>query len=158
MRGVVVNLLDEHGNVVATDVTDSHGRYDFTRLAAGRYTVEVARSNFNPGGALAGMAASPRDRGHDDRRDSDADPVTLRSTPIVLSAGEKDSSVDFGFREQPKPSEDCKDDRHDKHGSRWPKEWADDCVVGPKNGHRGHDGGDRKGQIDWWGKYPRRGC
>jgi hypothetical protein len=158
VHGVVVNLVDEHGIVVATDVTDAHGRYDFTGLAAGRYTVEVAPGNFAPGGSLAGMLASPRDRGSD-HKDSDGYPVTLRSAPVTLGVGERDSSIDFGFRADSDPGKDCKDDdRGGKHGPRshGPGEWSGDWIVcKPNPAYRSHDGGERQGRIDWWGERIR---
>ena len=39
--GVTVRLLNAGGSVVSTDVTDANGRYDFTNVAAGSYTIAV---------------------------------------------------------------------------------------------------------------------
>lgn len=51
--GVVVQLVDEMGNVIKTTTTDGAGGYDFG-VEPGTYTVVVAPENFEPGGALAG--------------------------------------------------------------------------------------------------------
>jgi len=44
--GVVVELLDGNGNVVATTTTDANGEYLFTGLVPGDYTVHLPASNF----------------------------------------------------------------------------------------------------------------
>jgi hypothetical protein len=51
--GVVVELLDSNGTVIATTTTASDGSYTFP-VEAGTYTVRIAASNFNPGGVLDG--------------------------------------------------------------------------------------------------------
>jgi uncharacterized repeat protein (TIGR01451 family) len=54
---VVMELLDEYGDVIATTTTGSEpfsGQYSFEVLP-GKYTVRVAPENFAPGGALEGF-------------------------------------------------------------------------------------------------------
>ncbi|MBI1802757.1 MAG: carboxypeptidase regulatory-like domain-containing protein, partial [Chloroflexi bacterium] len=57
IAGVVVNLLDNGGNLIATATTDGGGQYMFT-VDPGTYSVAVAGSNFQVGGALAGYFSS----------------------------------------------------------------------------------------------------
>src|SRR6185503_11310302 len=68
ISGVVVNLLNATGQVIATTTTGANGFYLFNGVAAGSYTVEVAASNFATGALLAGWTASPKDSGMDDTR------------------------------------------------------------------------------------------
>jgi hypothetical protein len=49
--GVLVNLLDGNGDVIATTTTDGSGLYSFT-VVPGDYTVEVDASNFDPASVL----------------------------------------------------------------------------------------------------------
>ncbi|MCB0044461.1 MAG: hypothetical protein KDD92_03430 [Caldilineaceae bacterium] len=57
LEGVVMELLDDSGNVIATTATDENGRYYFGDLPLDEtYQVRVAGSNFASGGALEGMS------------------------------------------------------------------------------------------------------
>lgn len=60
IEGVVMELLDSGGAVIATTTTDENGRYYFGGLpvSAGgiQYRVRVAASNFAAGGVLQGLA------------------------------------------------------------------------------------------------------
>lgn len=89
IEGIVVNLLDGDGNLIQSDTTSSGGNYLFLVDVEGTYSVAVAASNFDTGGALAGwvsttgggeqtMVAGPLDNltfdfGYD--RDGDGDGV-----------------------------------------------------------------------------------
>jgi hypothetical protein len=53
--GVVINLVDGNGAVLATTTTDANGHYTF-EVEPGTYAVQVAPANFNPGGALESLA------------------------------------------------------------------------------------------------------
>jgi len=64
--GVVVNLYSVTGGVpsatpIRTLTTDANGYYLFDNLPPGDYVVEIAGSNFNPGGPLAGSRSSTPD-------------------------------------------------------------------------------------------------
>ncbi len=64
--GVVLNLYPVTGGVPAatpirTLTTDANGYYLFDNLPPGDYVVEVAGSNFNPGGPLVGSRSSTPD-------------------------------------------------------------------------------------------------
>jgi protocatechuate 3,4-dioxygenase beta subunit len=55
--GVTINLLDAHGNVIRTTITDADGRYIFKDLAPGVYSVqEVQPVAYFNGGTFAGSA------------------------------------------------------------------------------------------------------
>ncbi len=84
ISGVVINLIHSSGSVVATTSTIG-GYYLFAGLAPGSYSVDVADSNFDPGGALAGYAMS-----------GGIDPAV-----VALGAGEINLDVDFGYRAGP---------------------------------------------------------
>ncbi|MCG3209108.1 MAG: hypothetical protein FOGNACKC_02727 [Anaerolineae bacterium] len=52
-----ITITDGAGNAVTT-TTDANGRYLFTGLTPGDYSVLVAPGNFQPGGSLAGLSSS----------------------------------------------------------------------------------------------------
>ena len=57
IAGVIVNLLNEDGEVVATTTTDADGYYYFDVLP-GTHTVVVDPENFEPGGPLDGLTST----------------------------------------------------------------------------------------------------
>ena len=81
IAGVTVELRDFFGTLIAADVTDSSGTYDFPRLRPGTYTVTVVT-----GSLPAGQTATFDLDGGDDSTSS-----------VPLSAGQKRSDVDFGY-------------------------------------------------------------
>lgn len=89
LAGVLVRLVDADGAVVASTTTDPAGDYRFEDLAPGEYRVEFVTP--------AGMEASPLDVDASDLLDSDLDPATGRTAPIVLVSGRIDLSWDAGF-------------------------------------------------------------
>ncbi|MEM7531247.1 MAG: SdrD B-like domain-containing protein [Chloroflexota bacterium] len=86
--GVVVNLLDENGNEIATTTTDANGNYNFPVLP-GTYIIEVEEPN--------NYVLSPQDVGGDDNVDSDPNPSTGRTDPITVQSGEDIDNVDAGL-------------------------------------------------------------
>ncbi|MEM7535766.1 MAG: SdrD B-like domain-containing protein [Chloroflexota bacterium] len=76
---VVVNLLDENGNEIATTTTDENGNYEFPVLP-GTYIVAFEAPN--------GFVLSPQDQGGDDNADSDPDPTTGQTAPVTVASGE----------------------------------------------------------------------
>ncbi|PDV97368.1 hypothetical protein A9Q02_18615, partial [Candidatus Chloroploca asiatica] len=76
--------------LVITTTTSITGSYAFTDLIPGAYFVHFSS-------IPTGYAVSPNDRGGDDTRDSDADPVTRRTAITTLSPGENDPSWDMGL-------------------------------------------------------------
>ncbi|MCB0559738.1 MAG: hypothetical protein KDD09_12385, partial [Phaeodactylibacter sp.] len=89
--GVTVNLLDENMNFLQSTTTAADGSYLFTDLQPGNYFVEfVTPSGFEP---------TTPNQGGDDAMDSDADPLTGKTSLIVLSSGETDLTNDAGYYE-----------------------------------------------------------
>ena len=82
---VVINLLNSNGNVIATATTDGNGKYDFTGLPAGTYTVDVDETTVPSGSVL-----------------------TTNNEPLIvnLSAGEDFNDADFGYKYSIEPCED----------------------------------------------------
>ncbi|MEZ4685358.1 MAG: SdrD B-like domain-containing protein [Bacteroidia bacterium] len=88
LAGVVMVLLDDQGNVVATDTTDQQGAYHFDNLDPGTWQVVVQPpSGYIPSTANAGT----------DNQDSDFDQTTHTSPAVTLSSGQSDNSIDAGF-------------------------------------------------------------
>jgi hypothetical protein len=95
--GVVVNLLDENGDVIKSTTTDANGRYLFTELPEGNYIVEIDPSNFDEGKPLeaASVASGAEAPGpftdianeQDDHNATNAVNGGYRSNVIKLTAG-----------------------------------------------------------------------
>ncbi len=97
IAGVVVELIQ--GSSTSTKTTDVNGYYEFTNLSNGTYGVRVAASNYSTGGALFNTQqtkwySSPKDRGSDDSKDSDAN--KNETVTVSLSCGDN-VTVDFGY-------------------------------------------------------------
>lgn len=87
--GVVLELLDNTGNVIGTTVTDANGNYLFSNLAAGNYKVRIADI---PGKMdLTGANLGP------DATDSDFDAVSKTTGTIALAEGENRRDIDGGL-------------------------------------------------------------
>ena len=97
IEGVIVNLRDARGKKIDTTATDKFGFYQFDDLDAGNYKVEISCKNFVCGGVLSGWRSTLENQGSDEAADSDGHPITHRSDPVMLAAGEDNSDVDFGF-------------------------------------------------------------
>ena len=90
IEGVVMQLLDENGNVVAEAVTDADGRYEFTGLPAGRYSIR----QLQPDGFLDGTdSAGTIDGERVGRAENPGDQIV----EIDLRWG--DEGVDYNFAE-----------------------------------------------------------
>jgi len=85
---VVVNLLDEQGDVLDTTMTGPDGIYGFT-VDPGTYAVEFVPPD--------GYSFTISDAGGDDAVDSDADPSTGRTAPVTVAAGESNLTLDAGL-------------------------------------------------------------
>ena len=88
LAGVLVTLYDINGNVVATTTTDASGLYAFTNLIPGTYSVGFA---LPPGYAITQQGTNPTSD-----TDSNANPVTGRTEPVVLGSGENNPTIDLG--------------------------------------------------------------
>ncbi len=84
--GVTVQLKNSSGTVIATDVTDGNGVYEFTGLTAGTYTVVVT----TPTGYTAVTALVGTDRAVD----SNGSPATV----TLATNSSVDLTIDFGFK------------------------------------------------------------
>ncbi len=73
--GVKVYLLNNAGAKIDSTVTDANGKYLFDSLVAGTYTVQFVKP--------AGLDLVTKDTGADDK-DSDANPVDGKSSPVTL--------------------------------------------------------------------------
>jgi trimeric autotransporter adhesin len=90
----VVVTLFRNGSAVATTTTDASGLYSFTGLTPGSsnsYSVGFTRpSGVEATTANVGGAAN-------DALDSDADPITGRTSNYTLSPGENNTTIDAGY-------------------------------------------------------------
>lgn len=91
VAGVTVVLRNGAGDEVARKTTDLDGKYAFTGLALGDYSVEFTN-------LPTGSAFTPRAAGGDRAVDSDADPATGRTGTITLTPAVPDvTDVDAGL-------------------------------------------------------------
>ena len=81
--GVTVQLLDASGNVVATTTTDANGRYSFSKLPDGTYSVKVVKDGE--------LADTEQTEDPDATKDNASEPVTLGEDNPT-----KDH-IDFGY-------------------------------------------------------------
>jgi len=82
LKGVVIELLDGNGNVIATTTTDDNGHYEFTNLRSGTYGIrEQQPAGYYQGGTHVGSLGGVKG----------SDLVTS----ILLGAGENGVNYDF---------------------------------------------------------------
>ncbi|MEZ4605643.1 MAG: SdrD B-like domain-containing protein [Deinococcales bacterium] len=96
VSGITVNLwVDDNSDglpdrIVANTVTDENGFYSFTNLEPGvSYIVQFE--------AMPSMPFTSQDQGTDDSLDSDANPTTGITAPVILQPGENNSTIDAGL-------------------------------------------------------------
>ncbi|HNP87308.1 MAG TPA: SdrD B-like domain-containing protein [Kouleothrix sp.] len=92
--GVVVTLYDANGNPVATTITGSDGSYLFTNLPPGTYTVGFSN-------LPNGFTFTQPNQGGNDGNDSDVDPNTGLTQPIVIVPGTNQIDVFAGVIVKP---------------------------------------------------------
>jgi len=89
MAGVTVNLLDANGSIIRTTTTNAQGYYSFTNLISGTYAVQfVTPSGYQPT-VQTGTINDPLN--------SDANPITGRTQPVVLYPGDHNPNLDAGY-------------------------------------------------------------
>lgn len=92
--GVVVNLFDTNGSMIATTVTDANGYYSFTDLQPStEYLVEI----ITPEGYVLVFP----DAGNDDAEDSDFHPFTGQVTVITPATGANQPSDGSTWADDP---------------------------------------------------------
>ena len=93
VAGITVSLYNAAGVVVGTTVTDAYGKYEFTNLDPGTYSV-----GFTP---PVNYTFTTQDTGGNNATsnttDSDVNPTTGRTAPITLAAGENNPTLDAGL-------------------------------------------------------------
>jgi SdrD B-like domain len=99
LGGVQVVLYDHLGNTVGSTTTDPSGLYAFSCLAPGDYSIgfQLPRD----------FVFTRQNQGSDDSRDSDADPVSGRTTTVSLGSGQVDQTWDAGMYMPPGPEPDA---------------------------------------------------
>ena len=89
IAGVSVALFDSTGTKIKETTTDTDGRYLFDQLAAGEYSVGFEKPS--------GFSFTTPKQGSDSATDSDADPITGKTTTISLPADTSDLTWDAGL-------------------------------------------------------------
>ena len=90
IAGIVVTLYNSAGTAIATTITDANGKYIFSNVAPGTYTLGF--DNLPEGGSF-----SPTAQGTNTNLDSNVNPATGRTPNIVLTAGTATTGVDAGI-------------------------------------------------------------
>ena len=86
---VVIELLDEDANVIATTITDLNGKYLFSDLTPGTYTVRIDTNSLPPN--VVDNPTYDPDGGND------------HQSEVTLASGEKNLLQDFGYNWRPEP-------------------------------------------------------
>ena len=86
---LTVSLYDNNDVFIATTTTDADGKYSFKNINAGNYKVQFSLP--------AGFTFTQPAQGSDAALNSDADPVTGKTSTISLSAGTNDMTWDAGM-------------------------------------------------------------
>jgi len=94
VAGVIVNLVNADGKVIATRTTGSDGLYLFDNLAPGSYRADFDLSTLPTGYVVTTKNAA----GSTSLNDSDADPLTGRTGYVTLASGTADRSLDLGIK------------------------------------------------------------
>jgi 5-hydroxyisourate hydrolase-like protein (transthyretin family) len=92
LANVTVKLTGTAGDgttVSLTTTTDANGKYIFSNLKPGTYTVNFAKPT--------GFNSSPKDAGGNDTTDSDAD--TNGNVSVTVTSGTNNTTVDAGFNQ-----------------------------------------------------------
>ena len=87
--GMVVNLLNEAGEIIQSTTTGSDGIYTFDAVLPDKYQIEFVEPE--------GMRLVQPDQGNDDTIDSDADVVTGRTPLFDITSGAAISNMDAGI-------------------------------------------------------------
>jgi hypothetical protein len=91
ISGVTVTLFNTAGAPIATTKTDAYGKYLFTDLPDGSYSVGFT----TPANYILTQSITPGDNANN--TNSDASPITGKTTPFILAGGESDLTADAGM-------------------------------------------------------------
>ncbi len=86
--GITVTLYNQAGTAIDTILTNASGYYSFTGLPPGTYSVGFTLPQ--------GYTFTIQTAGSNDQIDSNADPITGRTAPVTLAAGEFNPTIDAG--------------------------------------------------------------
>ncbi|MGL5041501.1 MAG: SdrD B-like domain-containing protein, partial [Culicoidibacterales bacterium] len=90
LENISLSLLDENDNIIDTTATDVNGKYQFTKLEAGKYTVQLEN-------IPAIYMLATKNIGTSDQ-DSDFEGTTNKSEIITLMVGEQNQTIDGGLQ------------------------------------------------------------
>lgn len=90
--GVTVILYDANNTAIASTVTDQNGKYFFSNLNPGTYTVGFSTIPANLAFTTQDAVAAG------DLLDSDVNPATGKTGPVTLAAGDVNTTVDAGLK------------------------------------------------------------
>ncbi|MEW6004452.1 MAG: SdrD B-like domain-containing protein [Stygiobacter sp.] len=98
IEGVEIELL-KNNSVIASTLTDANGKYEFSNLENGNYSIRVSNKNFISGGVLYNSDKTKwyftkKNVGTNDLNDSDG--LKNESVPVSLNCNDN-TSIDFGF-------------------------------------------------------------
>lgn len=93
IQGVTVKLYDGDGNLLTTTTTDANGYYIFLGLLPGNYQVEFV----NPS-QYDFTIQNADSQGLNGPKNSDANPLTGKTSTITLAGGEPNKNIDAGLR------------------------------------------------------------
>jgi 5-hydroxyisourate hydrolase-like protein (transthyretin family) len=91
LQDVILYLKDDNGILLDSVITDANGKYEFTDLTPGVYTLEANADEF--------LSLTIANSGTDTTLDSDgilAD-GTISTNPITIISGTQNTDIDFGF-------------------------------------------------------------
>jgi hypothetical protein len=92
IAGITVTLYDAANVAVTSAVTDQNGRYFFSNLNPGTYTVGFSTIPTKLAFTLTDVVAAG------DAADSDVDPATGKTGPVTLTAGQVNLTIDAGLK------------------------------------------------------------
>ena len=118
LEGVVVELKDPvSGQIIATTVTDSMGRYKFKNLCEGNYLVEI----MVPDGYVLTMTGAT-----DSTKDSNPNPSL-----VMLGRDQINKTIDFGLSTCGVGGEGCTPGywKQDQHFDSWPAPYTPDMLF-----------------------------
>lgn len=92
--GVLVTLYDNTNTPVTSAVTDAEGKYLFTNVLPGTYTIGFE-------GYPEGLVATTKGANPAADDDSNIDPVTGKTNPFTVTPGSSNLTLDAGFKANP---------------------------------------------------------